>query len=237
MLLVMSQPDYPIFSKRHQKAQRTRRGTYNFEKTKEYELAEKWFEERREAKQERPPSPMVQSPPPTIKQPSKSIFGPPPGLPKPITTKACNKCKVPQRFPVILNCCQSVFCLDCVVFESNLYNRCHSCKKVIDITKYDEYDGLNLKIPSFEDFDYKESEDPVLVTYIPLNDPVSIEQTLTLFDNKYSTPPFSEVANSLPDSETKLSGLDGQNLTNVIMTNYQIYLQWQILNSLLSGFL
>ena len=50
VILVMSQPDYPIFSKRHQKAQRTRRGAYNFEKTKEYQLAEKWFEERRENK-------------------------------------------------------------------------------------------------------------------------------------------------------------------------------------------
>ena len=43
----MSRPDYPIFSKKHQKSNRSWRGGYNFEKSKEYELAEKWFEERR----------------------------------------------------------------------------------------------------------------------------------------------------------------------------------------------
>ncbi len=47
----MSRSDYPLFSKRIQKSQKNWRGGYNFEKTKEYELAEKWFEERRGVKQ------------------------------------------------------------------------------------------------------------------------------------------------------------------------------------------
>jgi hypothetical protein len=47
----MSRSDYPLFSKRIQKSQKNWRGGYNFEKSKEYELAEKWFEERRGIKQ------------------------------------------------------------------------------------------------------------------------------------------------------------------------------------------
>lgn len=73
----MSRPDYPLFSKRLQREQRggrDKRGAYNFEKSREFELAEKWFEERKEAQKKVIP---VLPPPPKTK-------GPPPGLSKPL---------------------------------------------------------------------------------------------------------------------------------------------------------
>jgi hypothetical protein len=57
---LMSRPDYPAFSKRihrEQREERNKRGGYNFEKTKEYTLAEKWFEERKALKKEPIPVP------------------------------------------------------------------------------------------------------------------------------------------------------------------------------------
>jgi hypothetical protein len=83
----MSQPDYPLFSKRHYRAQREKRGAYNFEKTKEYNLAEQWFKDRKEAQRELIPVPKPPSPTPPQKsspEPTKPK-GPPPGLaPKPV---------------------------------------------------------------------------------------------------------------------------------------------------------
>ena len=164
----MSQPDYPIFSKKHQRAQRSWRGGYNFERSKEYELAEKWFEERREAKQERPPSPMVQSPPPT--KPQQNITKlPPPGLTKPTNVKFCVKCTVPTSTPVSMGCCGSIYCIKCITFEAELYNRCHKCKSILDMSKYEEYEGCDLHIPSYDDFNYSESPPNTQLTYIPLN--------------------------------------------------------------------
>ncbi len=167
----MSQPDYPLFSKRLQRGQRSMRGAYNFEKTKEYQLAEKWFEERRESKKDtRPPSPMVQSPPP-IKVTS-SIRGPPPGLPKPITrnySTHCLKCNSLQSNPIIVACCGSCFCLSCTVLQAEVYNRCFKCNSIIDINKYKEYEDLDLKIPSYDEFDYISPDDSTILTHIPLN--------------------------------------------------------------------
>jgi hypothetical protein len=168
----MSQPDYPVFNKKWQKAQKGRRGEYNFERTKEYQLAEKWFEERKETKKDsRPPSPMVQSPPPT-----KSVRGPPPGLLKPTAiqsikteTPRCLKCTTPQINPIIVTCCGSSFCLSCAVLQADVYNRCYKCKAVIDMSKYKEYDDLDLKIPSYDEFDYVSPDDSVSLTFIPLN--------------------------------------------------------------------
>ena len=51
----MSAPSYPIFSKRIQREQkeqtRNKRGAYNFQKNKEYTVAEEWFQARKEARQ------------------------------------------------------------------------------------------------------------------------------------------------------------------------------------------
>jgi len=43
----MSQPTYPLFSKRVQPDKHKKREKYNFQKSNEYDLAEKWFEERK----------------------------------------------------------------------------------------------------------------------------------------------------------------------------------------------
>jgi hypothetical protein len=163
----MSRSDYPLFSKRIQKSQKNWRGGYNFEKSKEYELAEKWFEERKETKKDsRPPSPMIQSPPPT-----KTIKGPPPGLSKPIPVRdiSCFKCKNTQINLIMMGCCASCFCTSCMILQSEIYNRCFKCKKVIDMTKYKEYEDLDLNIPSYDEFDYNSPDDPVTLTFIPLN--------------------------------------------------------------------
>jgi hypothetical protein len=145
----MSQPEYQGFSKKHPKTMRSWKGAYNFEKTKEYKLAEKWFEERRE-RQEKKIEPTLTDPP------SKAKKGPPPGLTKPLPAKLCRKCNSVMTIPLNNGCCNNTFCLLCTTFESELYNRCYSCKSVIDITKYDEYDSLNLTIPSYNDFIYSE---------------------------------------------------------------------------------
>lgn len=41
-------PTYPIFSKRAQREQKTKRGAYNFARSNEFHEAEKWFEARKE---------------------------------------------------------------------------------------------------------------------------------------------------------------------------------------------
>jgi hypothetical protein len=179
----MSQPDYPLFSK---KCQRNSRGTYNFERTKEFHLAEKWFEERKEAKKDsRPPSPMVQSPPPIKVTPQ--IKGPPPGLPKPISKNiaSCFKCNKIQTNPLMVACCVSCFCLSCTFFQAELYNRCYKCKAVIDMNRYKEYDDLDLVIPSYEDFDYVSPDDPVSLTNIPLNIEKNTSRKLNIFAEEF----------------------------------------------------
>jgi hypothetical protein len=51
------QPTYPIFSKRAQREQKSRRGAYNFVRNTEYHDAEKWFEARKERRAEYNPPP------------------------------------------------------------------------------------------------------------------------------------------------------------------------------------
>jgi hypothetical protein len=158
----MSHPEYPTFSKKCQRRQRNSRGTYNFEKTNEYHLAERWFEERREVKkEERPPSPMVQSPPP-----KKKIIGPPPGLPIPSTIyypkvqkSTCVMCNTSQTNYIISSCCSSFLCFNCNIIQSDVYNRCCKCNAIIDMKKYREYEDLDLKIPSYDEFDYVSPEE------------------------------------------------------------------------------
>lgn len=50
-------PTYPIFSKRAQREQKTKRGAYNFARNTEFHEAEKWFEARKELRAEYNPRP------------------------------------------------------------------------------------------------------------------------------------------------------------------------------------
>ena len=144
--IVMSQPDYPIFSKRIQRNQRNHRGTYNFDKTNEYTNAEKWFQERLEHKK-------------VVKTPSTPVRLPP-GIPIPtLTSKKCVKCLEPSSSPVMMACCSSSFCFRCSIEQANITNRCTHCNKVINQSKYEEYDGLDLKVPSYDDFHYIDPDD------------------------------------------------------------------------------
>lgn len=158
----MSQPNYHLFSKKCQNTQRNRRSDYNFVKIRDYELVEKWFEERKLARQEynRPPLPSVQSPPP-ITNPQTNRQ--PPGLNKPVPTKVCKKCNCTHIIPVTLSCCGNTLCLSCATFEAELYNRCFSCKSILDMSKYEEYDGLSVIIPSYDNFDYKDNTDQYVI--------------------------------------------------------------------------
>ena len=91
----MSQPDYPLFWKRLQRDQylqsnqrhtREKCGAYNFEKTKNCDLAEKWFRERKEVQREPIPTPTpIPTPPIPISTPiiASKPKGPPPGLIRP----------------------------------------------------------------------------------------------------------------------------------------------------------
>jgi hypothetical protein len=95
------------------------------------QLAEKWFNERRK-KTSPPPSPIIQ------------------GI-RPYTVKLCemcNNCNTSKG----TNCCNKSICLDCDIFQSETFNRCSFCKTVINMDKYDTYDGLILTIPSYEEF-------------------------------------------------------------------------------------
>jgi hypothetical protein len=51
------QPTYPIFSKRAQREQKTKRGAYNFTRSTEFHEAEKWFEARKGRRAEYNPPP------------------------------------------------------------------------------------------------------------------------------------------------------------------------------------
>jgi hypothetical protein len=51
------QPTYPIFSKRAQREQKTKRGAYNFARSTEFHEAEKWFEARKGRRAEYNPPP------------------------------------------------------------------------------------------------------------------------------------------------------------------------------------
>jgi hypothetical protein len=182
----MSQPDYPLFSKRYQrpsgnqKYTREKRGAYNFEKTKEYSLAEKWFQERKETQRELIPVPVppAKPTPASVKPVTK---GPPPGL--------------TQQRP-----------------------RHDSC-------------DLDLKIPSYDDFDYV---DPDEVVISPPPQPVHINTNINLFEEHYSTPLLVE--GDLPDDDDNYEGqlaefeaqqaeLYNQAMYNQFISAYQLYLQ------------
>jgi hypothetical protein len=69
-----------------------------------------------------------------------------------VESKKCKKCNNVPCMSVSLKNCGHIFCSDCIVLHKELYNRCPDCKTVIDITKYEEYDGLAVKIPSYSEF-------------------------------------------------------------------------------------
>ena len=121
---LMSRPDYPTFSKRlyrEQHEQRYKRGAYNFEKTKEYTLEEKWFEERKAVKKEPIPVPS----PVKLPSPKATVVKKvPPGLVQQ-TQPLQQQVKTPQR------------------------RRLDSCE-------------LDLKIPSYDDFDYVDPDEIVI---------------------------------------------------------------------------
>lgn len=144
----MSQ-EYSLFKK--QRNIRSWRGAYNFEKSREFELAEKWFEERRQVSQEYKPTISSQKSEELI----SNKFKVPPGLSKSESQiRFCKKCAKVVSSQVSLNCCKVPFCLECSTFYIDLFNRCVGCKTIIDKNIYDQYDGLDLKIPSYENFNY-----------------------------------------------------------------------------------
>jgi hypothetical protein len=71
----------------------------------------------------------------------------PPGLSNNISCKLCSK-KVNM---IKLDCCQTS-CFECFSFNAYLYNRCGVCKKILDEDLYEQYDGLDITIPSYDDF-------------------------------------------------------------------------------------
>jgi hypothetical protein len=173
----MSQPNYLVFSKKNKSQQwdkydkRNRRGAYNFEKTKEYEIAERWFEERRGAQKATVDQPKIIEESKPIKLPPglipssiiinrplglNKVIMPPPGLEKIAVElpKFCKKCTRIPTNALSTNCCMSFVCSSCFSSYSELFNRCVFCKVVLDQDRYDEFDGLDLYIPPYEDFEY-----------------------------------------------------------------------------------
>jgi hypothetical protein len=131
----MSRPDYPLFSKRYK---REKRGAYNFEKSKEFDLAEQWFKDRKESQRE-----VIPVPSPPVKPAPITTKGPPPGLEKPV---------IPQPVRVQQEDCE-----------------------------------LDLKIPSYDEFDYVDPEEIIPDPLVSLN-----FNTNLLFEEQYSTPLITE---------------------------------------------
>lgn len=127
-------------------------------------------------------------------------------------TSQCTKCESQHTNLVTIDCCKSKLCLECISFESALYNRCYSCKTVIDNDKYQEYDGLDLQIPTYDEFEYIIDSIPSI---IPLNTD-NINQTV---EQSYDLQQFE------PES---------QEIMNLFGENYQLYLQYLLLCNMCS---
>jgi hypothetical protein len=108
-----------------------------FEETREYQLAEQWFKERRSI----------------IKAP---------------ITDVCEKCFISTDNPIKMLCCKSAFCSECYSERAELCNRCNTCNTVIDFTKYELYDGFELKIPTYDEFYYDEPFELMPIILEPL---------------------------------------------------------------------
>jgi hypothetical protein len=193
----MSQPDYPLFSKRYnnQRYNREKRGAYNFEKTKEYDLAEKWFKERKERKQE-----LIPVPTPTSSIP---VAAPTPITPAPVAPVAALKPKGPP--PGLTR------------------PRQDSC-------------DLDLKIPSYDDFNYVDPDEIVISPPQPTYD----FSNVNLFEDQYSTPLVIEeeldsdvdsYEGQLAEFEAQEAALYNQAMYNQFMLAYQLYLQMLSMSS------
>jgi hypothetical protein len=148
-------PEYPIFSRR---AQRQHVPKYQVIKTANNDLVEKWFQERQHVR-------------------TTPSF--PPGLNR-VVHKA-TFCKICNKFPinsVTMACCKNVFCQACIQDKIDLYNRCSSCKTVVDKSNHHKYDGLDLDL----DFDLKNYSN---YTY-------NLKDNLHLLEPEYSTPLITE---------------------------------------------
>jgi hypothetical protein len=66
----------------------------------------------------------------------------------------CTKCSISTDTAINMSCCKSALCNNCHLNCSELYNRCDICSSVIDMAKYDSYDGCDLVIPSYDNFNY-----------------------------------------------------------------------------------
>jgi hypothetical protein len=124
----------------------------------------------------------------------------------------CKKCKSQHINLVTIDCCKSKLCLECISFESALYNRCYSCKSVIDNDKYQEYDGLDLQIPTFDDFEY-------IIDNIPTITPLNTDNINQTVEQSYDLQHFE------PES---------QEIMNLFGENYQLYLQYLLLCNICS---
>jgi hypothetical protein len=260
----MSQPEYPLFSKKHQRLQRNWRGGYNFEKSREFELAERWFEERRETRPQtnhpKPKTPTIKSKTPPIKsiiQPLSPIIQPlpppsialvppqnhfnwlksssPPGLNK-SQPKFCKKCSKILSNPIMIDCCKSCFCLSCLVLHIDLFNRCLSCKAIVDKDLYELYDGCDISIPSYQDFDYQEPIEQPIFKDIP-----SIKSSLVSIEDNFSTPLLidgecSDIQTEEQYFEESNTNVETEDLQNIMFNNMQLYLQYMMIASMFPSF-
>jgi hypothetical protein len=132
----MSAPNYYAFTKR------SLRSTLQQQK-KTIQLAEKWFEERKQV---------------------TNITEPPPGfLKSSIKCKKCNKLVINP----VNKCCKPSYCSYCFTDNVSLYNKCISCKAIINDSINYMYESPDIIIPSYDEFVYKESKKTL--SFIPLN--------------------------------------------------------------------
>jgi hypothetical protein len=212
----MSQPDYPVFNKKWQKAQKGWRGGYNFEKSKEYQLAERWFEERKETRKEyNHPTPTNTVVTPVIRMP--------PGLVK--TTIKPKYCKVCNKIPSSLftsECCNSFFCSDCFNTRAELFNRCPCCKKAVKEELIEQFEGLDLSIPSYDEFYYFEP-----IEFVPVYCPEPCE-----IQENSSTPDFVE--NEQNQQELYLN-MPNNDFTDEMLYSFELYMQCLLFSSMLAA--
>jgi hypothetical protein len=211
----MSQPDYPVFNKKWQKAQKGWRGGYNFERTKEYQLAERWFEERKETRKAYNHS----TPTNTVVTP---VIRAPPGLVK--TTNKPKYCKVCTKIPTNLftsECCSLFFCSDCFNTRAELFNRCPCCKKAVKEELIEQFEGLDLTIPSYDEFYYFEP-----IEFVPVYSP----EPCTIQEN-YSTP---DLIVEEQNQQEMFSDMISSEFNNEFNNSLQLYLQCMLFSLMYS---
>jgi hypothetical protein len=137
--------DYPVFNKRLQKS----RSNYTFG-SRNLQRAEEWFAERKKVKE----SPVTPSPansvPPGFSSSMLKQTQQTQQTPKP----ECNVCFRVPSVPTSLECCKKPACFSCTEEYISVNNRCPSCRKVVNANLYDLYDGCDLVIPSYDEFEF-----------------------------------------------------------------------------------